>query len=230
MTNLFFFEDARIAQSVASSWRQGGVDVVAASDDSQVDACLDEFTVTSVLVPARSAEAWLSIEDKVGSRISVPRIVIVSSERRARQWTTQIARECGFDNFIVVDRSAPSHVMADVISTAVRDCTTSGTRRLERLHDLAVSPTLDEITADDIVNLEILGLMSFGRTYEEIAASVFLAPQTIRNRISQMLKRAGVRNRTELMITYQQLTARSRLMSTSPLVVALSDIASHVPI
>jgi hypothetical protein len=35
----------------------------------------------------------------------------------------QIAQESGFDGFVAVDKSDPSHTMVNVISTAVRDGT-----------------------------------------------------------------------------------------------------------
>lgn len=52
--------------------------------------------------------------------------------------------------------------------------------------------------AQDDLDIRILMELVEGRTNEEIAASVHLALQTVRNRISRLMKVAGVSNRTQL--------------------------------
>ena len=58
----------------------------------------------------------------------------------------------------------------------------------------------DNIThfAQDEIDIRILMELIDGRTNEEIAVSVHLALQTVRNRISRLMKAAGVSNRTQL--------------------------------
>ncbi|MEY3805953.1 MAG: Bacterial regulatory protein luxR family [Actinomycetota bacterium] len=52
--------------------------------------------------------------------------------------------------------------------------------------------------AQDEMDIRILMELVEGRTNEEIAASVHLALQTVRNRVSRLMKAAGVSNRTQL--------------------------------
>lgn len=52
--------------------------------------------------------------------------------------------------------------------------------------------------AQDEMDIRILMELVDGRTNEEIAATVHLALQTVRNRISRLMKAAGVSNRTQL--------------------------------
>ena len=52
--------------------------------------------------------------------------------------------------------------------------------------------------AQDEIDVRILMELVDGRTNEEIAASVHLALQTVRNRVSRLMKAAGVSNRTQL--------------------------------
>ena len=53
-------------------------------------------------------------------------------------------------------------------------------------------------TARDVVDREILDLVSVGMQDADIAAVVHTATQTVKNRISAMLDRSGYRNRTQL--------------------------------
>ncbi len=54
--------------------------------------------------------------------------------------------------------------------------------------------------AGDDTDLDILRLLATGASNEAIAGSVFLSVQTVKNRVSRMLKVAGVANRTELAV------------------------------
>jgi DNA-binding NarL/FixJ family response regulator len=65
------------------------------------------------------------------------------------------------------------------------------------------------------LNVRILHLMSIGQTHEEIAQRLERAAQTVRNRMSNMIQRAGVRNHTELVITYEQAIARQAILIES---------------
>jgi DNA-binding NarL/FixJ family response regulator len=54
----------------------------------------------------------------------------------------------------------------------------------------------------DVVDQEIVSMISAGLTDDEIAKGVYLSCQTVRNRISRMLERSGARNRTHLASVY----------------------------
>lgn len=54
------------------------------------------------------------------------------------------------------------------------------------------------VVAHDDTDRKILALLSTGATNSEIAAEVYLSVQTVKNRLSRMMKEAGTTNRTEL--------------------------------
>lgn len=82
----------------------------------------------------------------------------------------------------------------DAFVQRMRDVTTSGcdVKSPTERHLLAI--------AADGIDLDILSMLSTGATNEEIARSVYLSLQTVKNRISRMLKAAGLSNRTELAV------------------------------
>lgn len=213
MIVLYFFEIPRIAQSSASALSRPGFTLLPVSDGAHVEAVLDSWRVDAVMIPARSADCWLALEDRIGARITMPRILVVVSPERATLWTTHIAEESGFDGLVIHDRSSPPSELVDHFARIVNSCTTSGARRPERISDLTRCPSLDEITLGDRLNAQILHLMSVGRTHEEIAGGIGRAPQTVRNRASRMIQAAGVRNHTELAITYEQALIRQKSLT-----------------
>lgn len=209
---LFFFEVPRIAQLSASALGQPAVALLPTSDRAEVEAALGSHEVDAVLLPARSAESWLDLESQIGHLITMPRLLVVASVERATRWNPQIADESGFDGLVIHDRKFQPHEFADRFAEAVRSCTTAGARRPTQLSALTRTPSVEEMTLGDTSNAQILHLMSFGRTHDEIAQGVGLATQTVRNRISRMIQRADVRNHTELTITYEQALARQKLL------------------
>lgn len=63
--------------------------------------------------------------------------------------------------------------------------------------DLDAMPQLEGLTADDL-DREILDLVCVGMRDADIAEVVHASLQSVKNRISAMLRRAGLRNRTQL--------------------------------
>lgn len=224
MPSIFFYEEARLARSVAQMWTHGNSSVVPASTTSDVEDLLRTTSVNAILIPDTAITGWLVVEDRLWSQITMPRIIAVTSPTRKTLWTPQIVQTCGFDGYFVVDRSADPIFNAELAQRAVEASSTAGARKAEHLHEIALIANLEETVDGDDTNLQILRLISVGRTYDEIAESLYLAPQTVRNRASKMLLRADVRNRTELAIRYLQLTARDALMSSTSISVLLLDL------
>lgn len=67
-----------------------------------------------------------------------------------------------------------------------------GLKRVRRLLDIAV----------DDEDRRILGMLSEGRTNKEIADEVHFSEQTVKNRVSRVMKVANVSNRTELALLF----------------------------
>ena len=205
MLALFYFEVAAVAHSGAIRISHNDLEVTPASNCSQVAAKLETLPISAILLPTRSFASWLVIEQQLRSLITMPRILVVSSTQHAGMWTPELAFNCGFDGFHHIDTTQTAATNADEIVRAIERCTSSGARPPKNLLDLPRYPTLDDITAGDKVNLEIINEIVLGNTYSEIAALISLSPQTVRNRVAQMLQRALVGNRSELTIVYQQL-------------------------
>jgi DNA-binding NarL/FixJ family response regulator len=61
----------------------------------------------------------------------------------------------------------------------------------------AVAPRTDGLAALDARELEILELLVQGMTTAQVAARLFLAPKTIRNRVSDLVGKLGVTSRDD---------------------------------
>ena len=88
------------------------------------------------------------------------------------------------------------HELFSTLGDAPRDSVVGS--RLSAHYD--VFPLQLAAIAGDDTDLDILRLLATGASNEAIAGSVFLSLQTVKNRVSRMLKVAGVANRTELAV------------------------------
>ncbi|GHH73659.1 DNA-binding response regulator [Promicromonospora soli] len=102
----------------------------------------------------------------------------------------------GLDGYLLKD-SDPEDVLAAIHSAA------RGTLVLGRGASGAVvaaaasAPRTDALGALDARDLEILELLVQGLPTSQVAARLFLAPKTVRNRVSEMLAKLGVASRDE---------------------------------
>jgi DNA-binding NarL/FixJ family response regulator len=62
---------------------------------------------------------------------------------------------------------------------------------------------LEDVCRDE-VDVQIISLIIEGMGNDEIAAQMFIAVQTVRNRISRLLAAAGAKNRTQLAIMFSR--------------------------
>ena len=58
-------------------------------------------------------------------------------------------------------------------------------------------PSMEHV-ADGATDLAVLDLIRIGLADNDIAEVLYLSPQTVRNRVSAMLRRAGLVNRTQM--------------------------------
>lgn len=66
---------------------------------------------------------------------------------------------------------------------------------------------------DNDTDKEIVELIRMGIPDNDIAECLFLSPQTVRNRVSSMLQRAGLSNRTQMAWAYTNQVLALRMMS-----------------
>lgn len=208
MIALSFFEIPRIARSSSTVYSHPDFSLVPASNRTDVEIALDSRIINAILVPARSADCWFAVERQIASRITMPRILVVTSAQRSKLWTPRLAHESGFDGLVINDPESAISQFAERFKMAVHSSTTAGSREPVELSDLARCPTVEEITLGDPLNARILELTLLGLTHEEISHALDRAPQTIRNRVSRMIRSSGTRNHTELVLSYEQALVR----------------------
>jgi DNA-binding NarL/FixJ family response regulator len=102
----------------------------------------------------------------------------------------------GLDGYLLKD-SDPEDVLA-AIHTAARGALVLGRGASDAVVAAAASaPPTGALAALDARDLEILELLVKGMPTSQVAARLFLAPKTVRNRVSEMLTKLGVASRDE---------------------------------
>jgi DNA-binding NarL/FixJ family response regulator len=96
----------------------------------------------------------------------------------------------GLDGYLLKD-SDPEDELAAVHSAA-RGALVLGRGAWDAVVAAAASaPRTDKLAALDARDLEILELLVQGLPTSQVAARLFLAPKTVRNRVSEMLTKLG---------------------------------------
>ena len=102
----------------------------------------------------------------------------------------------GLDGYLLKDCD-PEDVLA-AIHTAARGALVLGRGASGAVVAAAASaPRTDALAVLDARDLEILELLVRGLPTSQVAARLFLAPKTVRNRVSDMLTKLGVASRDE---------------------------------
>ena len=102
----------------------------------------------------------------------------------------------GLDGYLLKD-SDPEDVLA-AIHAAARGALVLGRGASGAVVAAAASaPRTDALASLDARDLEILALLVKGLPTSQVAARLFLAPKTVRNRVSEMLTKLGVASRDE---------------------------------
>lgn len=102
----------------------------------------------------------------------------------------------GLDGYLLKDAD-PEDVLAAVHSAAGGSLVVGRSVSAVVVAAAASAPRTDALASLDARDLEILDLLVHGLATSQIAARLYLAPKTIRNRISEMLTKLGVATRDE---------------------------------
>jgi DNA-binding NarL/FixJ family response regulator len=102
----------------------------------------------------------------------------------------------GLDGYLLKDAD-PEDVLAAVHSAAGGSLVVGRSVSAAVVAAAAAAPRTDALAALDARDLEIRELMVDGLPISQVAARLYLAPKTIRNRISEMLGKLGVTSRAE---------------------------------
>jgi len=125
-----------------------------------------------------------------------PRLRVVVFTMHADDQAVIRSLGSGLDGYILKD-SDPEDVLT-AIHSAVRGTLVIGRGAQAAVVAAAASaPSPGALAALDSRDLEILDLLAQGLPTSQVAARLFLAPKTIRNRVSEMLDKLGVATREE---------------------------------
>lgn len=102
----------------------------------------------------------------------------------------------GLDGYLLKD-SDPDDVLAAIHSAARGSLVIGRGAQTAVIAAAAAAPPPGALAALDSRDLEILELLAQGLPTSQVAARLFLAPKTIRNRVSDMLGKLGVATREE---------------------------------
>lgn len=102
----------------------------------------------------------------------------------------------GLDGYLLKD-SEPDDVLAAIHSAARGTLVLGRGAQAAVVAATAATPQPTTLAALDSRDLEILKLLVQGLPTAQVAARMFLAPKTIRNRVSDMLDKLGVATRDE---------------------------------
>lgn len=102
----------------------------------------------------------------------------------------------GVDSYLVKD-APPEELLGAIRATAAGSVVlSSGASASVRVAASAV-PSADVLDRLDARDREILGLLAQGLSTHQVAGRVFLAPKTVRNRVSEMLAKLEVATRED---------------------------------
>jgi DNA-binding NarL/FixJ family response regulator len=115
----------------------------------------------------------------------------------------------GLDGYLLKDAD-PEDVLAAIHSAAGGSLVVGRGASAVVVAAAPSAPRTDALAALDARDLEILDLLVDGLPTSQVAARLYLAPKTIRNRISEMLGKLGVATRDEAIALGQSAGRGSR--------------------
>jgi DNA-binding NarL/FixJ family response regulator len=125
-----------------------------------------------------------------------PRLRVVVFTMHADDQSVIRSLGSGLDGYLLKD-SDPDDVLAAIHSAARGALVLGRGAQAAVVAAAAAAPPATALAALDSRDLEILELLVQGLPTTQVAARLFLAPKTIRNRVSDMLDKLGVATRDE---------------------------------
>jgi DNA-binding NarL/FixJ family response regulator len=125
-----------------------------------------------------------------------PQLRVLILTMHADEATVIASLAGGLDGYLLKDAD-PEDVLAAVHSAAGGSMVVGRGVSTVVMAAAASAPRTDALAALDARDLEILDLMVEGLPTSQMAARLYLAPKTIRNRVSELLGKLGVASRDE---------------------------------
>lgn len=185
--------------------RDEGVVVVGATDTLETTTELVDATEPDVLVVdvRLRGESGLDVARAVIAKHPKTKIVVLTSFKSDEALVE--AYELGASAFILKEGSA------EVLIRTIKDAA-AGLRLINSAEVRAAAGDLDKkgvglIRELDANDRQIAKLISMGYSDKQIAETVFLGLQTVRNRVSRLLSRFDKENRTQLALFFSEYQA-----------------------
>jgi DNA-binding NarL/FixJ family response regulator len=181
-----------------------GLSALVESDGGLALVAAARSTAEALAVSAEPDIAVLDLQLPDGDGISLgralkrrwPRLRVIVFTMHADDQSVIRSLGSGLDGYLLKD-SDPDDVLAAIHSTAHGALVLGRGAQAAVVAAAAATPHPGALDALDSRDLEILDLLARGLTTAQVAARLFLAPKTIRNRISEMLGKLGVATREE---------------------------------
>lgn len=182
--------------------REEGIEVVGATDTMETTLGLVEATQPNVLVVdvRLREESGLDVARAVVAKRPSTKIVVLTSFNSDEALVQ--AYELGASAFIMKSGSA------EALVRTIKDAD-AGLRLINPAEVRAAAAELDKrgiglIRDLDANDRQIARLIAMGYSDKQIAESVFLGLQTVRNRVSRLLSRFQKENRTQLALLFAE--------------------------
>lgn len=185
--------------------REEGIEVVGATDT--MDSTVDLVTTTQpdvLVVDVRlREESGLDVARSVVAKFPKTKIVVLTSFNSDEALVQ--AYELGASAFIMKSGSA------EALVRTIKDAA-AGLRLINPAEVRSAAAELDKkgigiIRELDANDRQIARLIAMGYSDKQIAETVFLGLQTVRNRVSRLLSRFGKENRTQLALLFAEYQA-----------------------
>jgi DNA-binding NarL/FixJ family response regulator len=203
MTSVAICDDhVMVREALASVFNQEGLHVVGISDSigSTRDLLAHEVPDVLIVDVRLDGESGLDVAKMVIAEHPQVKVVVLTSFNSDEALVT--AYELGASAFVLKTGSSD-----DLIQT-VRDVA-SGMRLINAAEVRSASESLEKrglglIRKLDANDRHIARLIAIGYSDKQIAETVFLGLQTVRNRVSRMLSRFDKENRTQLALFFSE--------------------------
>jgi len=164
-------------------------------DAESLEAALHVDQPDFVIVGTFSVPGFLEVERRYRDGVQIPCFVMGMTPAPLFE---DDAVRLGFGGAVSIGGT----VAEDEVAAEIQRCLTSGSSKSEvrRSADVDLARRTFGVLYLDQIDFDIGYLVSVGMTDREIAATVHLAPQTVRNRVSAILYRSRLVNRTDLAI------------------------------
>ncbi|TQS46875.1 response regulator [Cryptosporangium phraense] len=144
-----------------------------------------------------------------GLKARWPAIRVVVLTMHADDQAVMRSIGAGLDGYLLKD-SDPEDILAAIHTVAGGTMVLGRGAKAAVVAAAAVAPRTDGLARLDARELEILELLVQGLTTSQVAARLYLAPKTIRNRVSDLVGKLGVASREDAIEVARALGLRPR--------------------